>query len=181
MKQFRFSPIKDKTQLFKVIEYIHFESFRLCKRNLGYFLPVAGNVGVFCHYEEEFEQLTKIREELTDFSDNWNQKYFYLYKPFVMPGKDDIPVITYTYLYIRKPDPSHHQVGDVDFYLEPNKYGELKHSLLSGKIIQGLRIFERPDLDLIELYDPNSDVCAYIGQKKMTENVRDKSSLGNKI
>ncbi|HUW21499.1 MAG TPA: hypothetical protein VMW41_02405 [Candidatus Bathyarchaeia archaeon] len=173
MKLFRFSPIKDKTQLFKAIEYIHFESFRLCKQNLGYYLPVAGNVGVFCHYEDEFERLIKIRKELTDLYDNWNQKYFRLHKPIVIPAKNDIPETTYTYLYIRKPDPSHHHVGDVDFYLEPNKYRELKGSLLSGKIMKGVRIFERPDLDLIRLYDSDSDISAFVGKKKITEDVRE--------
>ena len=39
MKPFRFSPIKDKSRLFKAIEHIHFESFRFCKQNLGYYLP----------------------------------------------------------------------------------------------------------------------------------------------
>lgn len=79
MKPFRFSPIKDKTQLFKAIKYTHFESYKLCKKNLGHFLPVAGNIGVFCHFEDEFDRLIKIRKELTDMNDNWNQKYFRLH------------------------------------------------------------------------------------------------------
>src|SRR3990167_3345415 len=180
MKPFRFSPIKNKTQLFKAIEYIHFESYRLCKQNLGYYLPVAGNIGVFCHYEEEFKLLIKIREELTDLSDNWNQKYFRLYKPIVIPAKKSIPETTYTYLYIRKPDPEHTHVGDVDFYLEPRKYKELRQSLLSGKVMEGVKIFERPDLDLIRLYDPDTDISAFVGKKTMTENVGVKTNLGNK-
>ena len=172
MMQFRFSPIKDKAQLFKAIEYIHFESYRLCKQNLGYFLPVAGNVGVFCHYEDEFDRLTKIRKELTDLNDNWNQKYFRLYKPIIISAKNGVPETTYTYLYIRKPDAETPHVGDVDFYLEPEKYRELKQSLLAGKVITGVKIFDRPDLDLIRLYDPNSDVSVFVGQKTMAENVK---------
>ena len=174
MKIFRFSPIKDKSELFKAIEYIHFECHRLCKQNLGYLLPVAGNIGVFCHYGDEFEQLIKIRKELTDLSDNWNEKYFRLYKSIVIPAKDDIPETTYTYLYIRKPDPNNSHVGDVDFYLEPDKYKELKESLLSGKIIKGVKIFERSDLDLVRLHDPNSDVSAFVGKKTMLQNVKEK-------
>lgn len=177
MKPFRFSPIKDEAQLLKAIEYIHFESHKLCKQNLGYFLPVSGNVGVFCHYEEEFEQLIKMRKELTDLSNNWNEKYFRLHKPIVIPARNDIPKTTYMYLYIRKPDPSHPHVGDVDFYMEPDKYNELKRSLLSGKVIEGVKIFERPDLDLIRLYDPDIDVSAFIGQKTMAENVRLKQQI----
>lgn len=115
MKPFRLSPIKSKAQLFEAIRYIHFESYRLCKQNLGYFLPVAGNVGVFCHYDEEYERLTKIRKELTDLTDNWNQKYFRLYEVIIIPAKNSIPETTYTYLYIRKPDPEHTHVGDCRF------------------------------------------------------------------
>ena len=113
-----------------------------------------------------------MRKELTDLSDNWNEKYFRLHKPIVIPARNDIPETTYTYLYIRKPDPSHPHIGDVDFYMEPDKYKELKESLLSGTVIQGVKIFERPDLDLIRFYNPGSDVSAFIGQKTMVENVK---------
>lgn len=173
---YRFSPIKNKEKLFEAIRYIHFEAYRLLKQNLGYLLPVSGNIGVFCHYEEEFERLIKIRNELTDLSDNWNLKYYRLHKPIVIPADHDIPKTTYTYLYIRKPDPAHPHVGDVDFYLEPDKYKELKQSLLFGKAIKGVKIFERPDLDLIRLYDPNSDVSAFVGSYRMEEVATGKQS-----
>ncbi len=171
MKLYRFSPIKSKEELIKAIEHIHFESYKLCKKNLGYTLSVAGNIGVFCHYEDEFEWLTKVRKEWTDLSNNWNQKYFRLYKPIVIEAKGEIPKTTYTYLYIRKPDPSHNQVGDLDFYLKPREYKKLKQSLLSGKTIPGVKILERPDLDLIELYDSKVDIVAFVGKKTMVENV----------
>ena len=45
--------------------------------------------------------------------------------------------------------------------------------------MNGVKIFERPDLDLIRLYDPDSDVSAFVGKKKITENVRVKTNLGN--
>jgi len=169
---FKFSPIKNKSELLKAIEYIHFESFKLCKQKLGYILPVVGNIGVFCHYKDEFEFLTKIRKKWTDLSDNWNQKYFRLHKPIVISAENSIPETIYTYLYIRKPDAEHDQVGDLDFYLEPEKYQKLKQSLLSGKVMEGVRILDRPDLDLIEVYDDRVDVVAFIGQKTMAENIK---------
>jgi hypothetical protein len=171
MKQFRFSPIKDETQLFEVIEYIHIECHKLCQNNLGYLLPVAGNIGVFCHYDDEFGRLIKIRKELTDINDNWNEKYFRLYRPIIIPAKNDIPEATYTYLYIRKPDTNHPDVGDADFYLEPNKYKEQKQALLFGKPMKGVEIFNRPDLDLIKLFDSKYDVSSFVGAKTMAENV----------
>jgi hypothetical protein len=125
MKLYRYSPIKSEQKLRDAIEYMHFESFRLCKNSFGKHLPVAGNVGVFCHYDEEYEELVKIREELTEDSDNWNQKYYKLHSPITILAKDEIPETTYTYLYIRKPDPYRHHIGDIDFVLGVDEYEKL--------------------------------------------------------
>jgi hypothetical protein len=169
MKPFRFSPIKNKTELLKAIEYIHLGAHKMCKQNLGYLLPVAGNIGVFCHYPEEFEQLTEIRKVMTDIDDNWNQKYFRLHEPIVIPAQNEIPETTYRYLYVRKPDEKSPNVGDADFYLEPIKYKELKQKVISGKFETGLRIFERTDLDMIRLFDPVIDVSAFITSYNLEE------------
>lgn len=172
MKLYRFSPIEDEAALRAAIEHIHFSCYRLCKQSLGEYLPNAGNMGVFCHYDDEYERLSAIREQLTEPPDNLNQKYYRLHEPIVIPAGGDVPRTTYTYLYTRKPDPYRHHVGDVDFYLNPEKYADVKTSLLSGKEMRGVRVFERPDLDLIELFDPDVDVLAYVSTSKMTEKVR---------
>lgn len=167
MKLYRFSPIKDKTQMVKAMEHIHFACHALCKQSMGIYLPVAGNMGVFCHYDDEYAFLTKLREELTDSSDSVNGKFFRLHTPIVIPAKGDIPKTVYTHLYIRQPDPYRYQVGDVDFYLEFEKYAELKQSLLDGRVVKGARVMpNRPELDYVELYDPDIDACGYIGNKK---------------
>ena len=167
MKLYQFSPIQNQAQMMQAIEHIHFACHKLCMQSMGRYLSVAGNIGVFCHHDDEYIFLTKLREELTDSSESVYGKYFRLHKPIVIPAKGDIPETTYSYLYIRKPDPKKHQVGDIDFYLEPEKYAELKQSLLDGKIIKGARVLpHRPDLDLIELYDSNIDAWGYIGDKK---------------
>src|SRR3989344_5502113 len=162
MKLYQFSPIKSEEELFEAIKHIHFEAHKLCKKAFGHYLPNSGNMGVFCHFDDEYENLIKIRKELTEPSDNPNQKYFVLLKPIVISAQDDIPETTYTHLYIRKPDPYRHHVGDVDFYLEPKEYQALKASLLSGKEMLGARVFDRADLDMIELYDPDVDALAYV-------------------
>lgn len=180
MKLYRFSPIESKEQLLAAIKYIHEACYKLCKQSFGYYLPNAGNVGVFCHYDDEYERLTKLRQEMTEPSDNPDQKYFKLHEPIVIPAQGDISEAIYTYLYIRKPDPSRHHVGDVDFYLESGEYSTLKQSLLDGKEIPGARIFPRADLDMIELYDPDVDALGYVSQKTMTEKVRVKINLPNK-
>ncbi len=166
MKLYRFSPIKSEEGLFKAIKYIHVECYKLCKQTFGKYLQNSGNIGVFCHYEEEFIILKKIREKLTKPSDNPNQKYFQLHTPIVIAARGDVPETTYTHLYIRKPDPYRHHVGDIDFYLELVKYKELKQSIVSGVKIGGARVFPRPDLDMVELYNPDADVLAYVSPEK---------------
>ena len=167
--------------MFEAIKHIHFECHNLCKQSFGYYLPNAGNIGVFCHYEEEYQRLIEIRKELTEVSDNPNQKYFRLYEPIIIPAQGGIPETTYTYLYIRRPDPYRHHVGDLDFYLEPEKYTKLKQSLLGGKKVRGTRIFGRADLDMIELFDPDVDALAYVSTKQMTKKVRLKLSEETKL
>ncbi len=180
-RPYRFSPIKSREELFEAIKHVHFEAYKLGKQSFGYYLPNAGNMGIFCHYDEEYDFLITLRKQITEASDNVNQKYFRLHEPIVIPAEGDIPETTYTYLYIRKPDPYRHHVGDVDFYLEQNKYDELKQAMLKGKNIKGARIFERTDLDMIELYDPDVDVLAYVSTNKMTETVRVKQSEATKL
>ena len=172
MKLYRFSPIKSENELLEAIKHIHLSCFELCKQSLGKYLSVAGNMGVFCHYDDEYEFLIELRKKLTEGSDNTNQKYFRLHNSIVIPAHGDIPKTTYTFLYIRKPDPYRFHVGDVDFVLEEDRYEELKKLLRGGTVIKGARIFERPDLDMIELYDPDTDALGYVGPRAMTERVR---------
>jgi hypothetical protein len=176
MKLYRFSPIENKEQLLEAVQHIHFACYELCKQSFGEYLPNAGNMGVFCHYDDEYERLVAIRKEMTEPSDNPELKYFALYEPIVIPAKDGVPQTEYTHLYIRKPDPYRHHVGDVDFYLEQEQYDELKQSLLRGKQIKGARVFPRNDLDMVELYDPDVDVLGYVSTNTMSEKVRVKLS-----
>ncbi len=129
-------------------------------------------MGVFCHYEDEYQFLTKVREGMTEPSDDPKQKYFKLHKPIAFAARDGVPETTYTHLYIRKPDIYRAQVGDVDFVLEEDKYADLKNSLREGKAVNGARIFERPDLDMVELYNPDVDTLGYVSPQEMTEKVR---------
>jgi hypothetical protein len=181
MQLYRFSPIKNKEQLLEAIKYTHLACYRLCKRSFGKYLPNAGNIGVFCHYDDEYGRLVAIRKELAEPSDDPNQKYFKLREPIVIPAQDDLPETTYTHLYIRKPDPYRHHAGDIDFYLEPGQYAELKQSLLNGKVIKGARVFPRNDLDMIELYDPDVDTLGYVSTNTMSEKVRIKLSEETKL
>lgn len=180
-RPYRFSPINSKDELIKVIQHIHFACYELCKNSLGTILPNAGNVGVFCHYDDEFESLKLIRDTMAEPSENPELKYFTLLEPIVIEAQGDIPETTYTHLYIRNPDPYRYQMGDIVFYLPENEYQNLRQEMLSGKHIPGARVFERPDLDMIELYNPDIDALGYVSTSTMSEKVRIKLSDATKL
>jgi len=163
------SPIHNETELLQTIASIHASCMNLCKQSVGKYLPVAGNIGIFCHDDDEYRRLVNIQKNLTDMNTNVYGKYFLLHTPITIPKVDDIPAATYTYLYIRKPDANKPQAGDVDFFMEPDLYAHLKASLLKGTPTPGMRVLDRPDLDLIECYDPSIDALGYIGAKKVPE------------
>lgn len=181
MKLYRFSPIQNQDGLLEAIKYIHFSCYELCKQSFGKYLPNAGNIGVFCHYDDEHIRLVEIRKQVAKPSDDPSQKYFELYEPIVISAQDDVPETTYTHLYIRKPDIYRAHVGDVDFYLGQAEYDKLKHSLIGGTEIKGARVFPRTDLDMIELYDPDIDSLGYVSTNVMSEKVRIKLSEETKL
>lgn len=164
MKLYRFSPIQNKEELMRAIEHVHFSAHSLCKKTFGTYLPNTGNLAIFCHYPEEYEYLTEVRKEITDKSDAFNGKYFKLNTPITFPEKEGVPETTYTNLYIRQPDPYRHHVGDIDFYLNEKDY-----IILKGTLPSGARVFTTNALDMIELYNPDNDVLAYIGSYKITD------------
>ncbi len=152
--------------MMQALEYIHLSCHQLCKQSMGKYLPVAGNIGIFCHQDDEFDFLKQLQSDLTDLTKYVYGKYYLLHTPIVIPQKDGIPEAIYKYLYIRKPDTNKPQVGDLDFYMASEKYAALKQSLQEGKVINGARILpNRPDLDLIELSNPNIDAVGFIGDK----------------
>jgi hypothetical protein len=181
MKLYRFSPIASHDELLAAITFVHEACYALCKQALGKYLPNAGNMGIFCHYEDEYERLIELRKTMTEPSDNPDQKYFKLHEPITIPANDGTPETTYTHLYIRRPDPYRHHVGDIDFFMDVDKYQALKQSLADGKVIPGARIFPRNDLDMIELYNPDIDALGYISTRTMSEKVRVKLSEETKL
>ncbi len=155
-----------------VIQKIHIGCSKLCHQALGVYLPVAGNIGIFCQSEAEFEAFTKIREELTYSSSNPDQKYFELKNPITVDQVDTIPPATYTHLYIRRPNLDSPEAGDVDFVLSLDDYQQLKNRILNGEIISGASIYERPGWDTIEIRNSEIDALAYVSTQEMAEKVR---------
>lgn len=166
---FKFSPIKNQAELLKAVEYVHIACFDLCYKAFGEYLSVAGNVGIFCHYDDEFIELTKLRQLMADETDNWNQKYYRLYKPITISSKNNIPETVYTHLYIRKPDEDKPEVGDIDLVVSRDKFEVYKKMAdEKGKIGQTDALY-RPDLDMIRISQPNVDVLLYITTTFMSQ------------
>ena len=167
--QFRFSPIKSREELFAAITHTHFACYELCIQYLGRPLPVASNIGIFCHFEDEYEYLTGIRKELTDETKSWNNKYYLLHNPIVIPSRNTIPETIYTYLYIRKPEEKQTHVGDVDFYLPPVEYQALKKKVEEGEFPKGVSLLQRPNLDLVRMEAEGNDTSAFVGSYDLTK------------
>jgi len=172
MKLYRFSPIQNSEELLNAIRYVHFSCYELCRRSFGEYKENSGNIGIFCHYDDEYLALTSLRKLMTESSENPDQKYFRLYTPIVIAAENGVPETVYTHLYIRKPDPYRHHVGDIDFSVTQDAYRELKRRAADVPGIIGARIFDRKDLDMIELFDPDIDALAYVSSEEMTEAVR---------
>lgn len=169
MKLYRFSPINTETALLEAIQHVHVSGHKLSYNSFGKYLDKSGNIGIFCHYEDEYEFLTKLRKQLTDEAMNFNNKYFKLKQPITIPQIDDIPGATYEYLYIRQPDPYRYQVGDIDLCVDRLEYKQLKQLVMNGDT-KSARTYEgKSDLDMIELFDADMDVLAYVVDHKMSE------------
>lgn len=169
MQLYRFSPILNQDRLLEAITYLHATCHELCRQAVGRYLPVSGNVGVFCHEDEEFSALMSLRESLTDETANYNQKYFRLLEPITIDEKDGVPAATYEYLYIRKVDPYRSQVGDIDFVMPTIEHRTLQSQLSNTNFTHFARNFERPEENMIELWDPKQDVLSYLVTQKLDE------------
>jgi hypothetical protein len=91
MQLYRYSPIQNLEILLKAGRHIHEECHKLCMNSFGRYLDNSGNLGIFCHYEDEYNLLIEIRKSLTEPSDNPNQKYFKLHNPIIFETTETSP------------------------------------------------------------------------------------------
>lgn len=161
-------------EILDYIKPIHIDCHKLCILILNTYLPVAGNIGIFTHSEEEYKQLTEISKELTKPTNNPNQKYFELHKPITIGEENNTPEATYTHLYIRKPDYTDYgkYKGDVDFILSTEEYEKLKLSVLKGDYANGATLYDRPGWDTVQLVSKEIASVAYISTKEFSKKVR---------
>ncbi len=169
MKLYRFSPIQSEAELLEAVEYLHTVCNKLAFQTFGRYLPVRGNVGIFTHYDHEFDFLVDVRKHLTQPEPNYKNKYFKLIKPITVPQSDGIPSATYGFLYVRRTDPYRPQVGDIDFVLPVEEHEKMKQTLNTETFTNGARLFGRPEENIIELWNPDIDAISYMAADYMQE------------
>ena len=155
MRLYRFSPIQNEKQLLEAASYIATNTSELAERVIGQKLPIT-YLTIFAHYPDEFENLTKILQALGAFSGENNGPRVALHKP-IRTGSNAI-----THLRIRKPDPYRMQVGCSDFNV--SDYNAFKNEHLSRRP-NNLRLIKRDNYEMIEFFDPDYDVLAYVLSK----------------
>ncbi len=155
MKLYRFSPIENEKQLQKAIIYVANKTSELAEKIIGKSLPIS-SLTIFAHYPNEFERLSNMVFTLGNFFNENNGPRVVLHKPIIVKNN------TITYLRIRKPDPYRMQVGCNDFDIL--NYFTFKEKYLP-KHPNNLRLIKREEYEMIEFFDPDYDVLAYVLSK----------------
>ena len=154
--QYRFNPIENKEKLIEAVKYVASQTSMLAQKIVRQSFPIS-SLTIFSHSQDEFENLVKIQSELGSFYNENNGPRIALYEP-IIAGENRI-----TYLRIRKPDPERPQVGCNDFDTD---YESFKNQYLAAHP-NNLRLVKRPDYEMIEFFDPDFDVLAYVISKEI--------------
>ena len=155
MRLYRFSPINNEKRLREAVIYVADKTSEFAKKIVGKTLPIS-SLTIFAHYSDEFENLSKIVQTLGNFLNEHNGPRVALHES-IKAGENTI-----THLRIRKPDPYRAQVGCNDFDIPD--YVTFKDEYLS-KQSSSLRMIKREDYEMIEFFDPDFDVLAYVVSK----------------
>ena len=161
-------------KLYERIGAIHIDCFTLIKNTFGYYLPVSGNIAVFCQSEDEYDKFLLERELITKVSDDPKQKYFELKEPVEIAGRADFPATTYTHLYIRKPDTTDYGKfkGDVDFIVGNEEYRSLVKEVTARKYGTQVVMYDRPGWDTIQITAKGIKSVAYVSTIEMAIKAR---------
>ena len=155
MQLYRFSPTKNEKELCEAVVYIAEKTSDLAKKVIGKTLPIS-SLTIFAHYSDEFEKLSGIVKTIGDFVNENNGPRVALHEP-IKVGESTI-----IHLRIRKPDPYRMQVGCDDFDI--SDYTAFKNEYLP-KHSNNLRLIVRENYEMIEFFDPDFDVLAYVVSK----------------
>lgn len=155
MQLYHFSPIKDEKELREAVVYVADKTSNLAEKIIGKTLAIS-SLTIFAHYSDEFEKLSGIVKTLGDFVNENNGPRVAPHEP-IKVGENTI-----IHLRIRKPDPYRMQVGCNDFDI--SDYAAFKNEYLP-KHSNNLRLIVRENYEMIEFFDADYDVLAYILSK----------------
>lgn len=161
MNSYRFSPIENKEALIEAVKYIASQTSALSHKIIDKSFPIT-SLTIFAHSDDEYSRLIKILSELGSPYNENNGPRVLLHEPIVA-GENVI-----THLRIRKPDPERPQAGCNDFDTD---YEAFKKDYLTIRS-SNLRLIERTDYEMIELFDTDLDVLAYIVSEGIREKVQ---------
>jgi len=143
--------IQNKKELIEVVRYVATKTSKLADRIVGKVFSIK-SLTVFAHSQSEYELLTGILGEVGKPYNFNNGPRVELHKS-INVGSNQI-----THLRIRKPDIERPQIGCNDFETD---YELFKSNYLFNHP-DNLRLIKRPKYEMIEFYDPNFDVLAYV-------------------
>lgn len=152
MQLYRFSPIQDSRQLFEAVVYVATTATMLCKKIVDNEYPIT-NLTVFSHYSNEFTFLSSLLQEHGTIMRNKNGPVAKLHTPITV-GSSTISI-----LRVRNPDPYRSQVGCCDFAVDD--FQNFKETFLTNGS-RNLRSIPRTEYEMIEFFDPDVDVLAYV-------------------
>lgn len=155
MQLYRFSPMGSKNDLLKAIQYVGDKTTELVRSILGRDLPLV-YLTVFSHHPHEYEKLKEWASELGTSSEANNGTSYVLQNPLKI-GNSEIRNIR-----VRQPDPYRMQVGCADFEVE--NYTSFKATEFL-KHPENLRLIVRSEYEMIEFFDFDTDVFAYVISK----------------
>ncbi len=155
MKLYRFSPIQNREELIAALSYVVIQTSELCRNIIATRLPTT-SATVFTHYPNEYGHLINILRELGTQQGEVNGFRVILHESLTV-GDNSI-----THLRVRPPDPYRMQVGCNDFTVDD--YEKFKTEHLEAHP-HNLRLIQRQDYEMIEFFDPDYDVFAYVLSK----------------
>ncbi|MDQ6985080.1 MAG: hypothetical protein Q9M91_03130 [Candidatus Dojkabacteria bacterium] len=163
--------INTLSELLGIIQRIHIESYELAFETYDRIFDNSGNIGVFTHFDDEYKYLKNAERMVSKVSDDPSIKYFELIDPINMPSIKNFPEVSYTHLYLRKPDSSEYgnHYGHIDFNVNVT---ELKEMLKGIKKNTNQSIYKYGELEMIELRNEKYNSLAYINTPEIAKSIR---------
>ena len=158
MSNYRFSPIKNETELKVAIAYVAEQTEKLALKITRKTYSIT-SLTIFSHDENEYENLKKILFSWGGQIAENNGPYVKLRTTILLPNGDSL-----VKLRIRKPDIERPQVGCNDFKVE--NYEVFKQEQLPSHS-DNLKLIVRPEYEMVEFHDNTFDVLAYVVSKSL--------------